>query len=577
MPFNPSTSVMICEVPWDSTYKNVVKFDSRAEQNAYFVSDSGSINMSVVKHMEDDYIVIRKVLPSGQLQSSMKVERNIHSLYGCNYIRYKNANHGDKWFYGFIKDFIYTNPNTTEIVFETDVWQTWCFDIEIKESYVLREHSLSDEYGEHYVPEPFSIEDFEYEHLTKMMPTILNFDTWGYLIASSEKLHTDLNILNPDKKGRLYCGIYQALYFYYYESVNQVNALLEKAETEYSDCIQFITLIPRFCVSPIPSYEDEVKDIGFLESTLSPEEKIIDGALGADNRMFGEFIPKNKKLYTSPYFALHVTNHNGSEAVYDFERFAGGAGGEDFKFKAYGDISTSPSVTMIPLNYNGVEENFDFGITISGFPQCAYNSDTFKLWLAKNQFNNGMSLAINGSMLLAGLASAVMSSGASLVPAAMVGAGTSLSSMIGNVGSMGLMVSGARGIASTMGSAVSASHEPNRTNMGNSKNNLLTAIKSNHFDMYVRKVRESFARSVDDYFTMFGYQTNRVKVPNLSSRPYFNYVQTCDVNIVPIHAATANALPNVDMITLKNMFNTGVTLWKPTATIGDYSVDNRPQ
>ena len=85
----------------------------------------------------------------------------------------------------------------------------------------------------------------------------------------------------------------------------------------------------------------------------------------------------------------------------------------------------------------------------------------------------------------------------------------------------------------------------------------------------IQKIRKHHAQTVDDYFTMYGYQTNRVKVPNVSSRPYFNYVQTIDVNI-------KGGIPADQMERLKAVYNNGVTLWKSTATIGDYSVDNSP-
>ena len=85
---------------------------------------------------------------------------------------------------------------------------------------------------------------------------------------------------------------------------------------------------------------------------------------------------------------------------------------------------------------------------------------------------------------------------------------------------------------------------------------------------YKRTARKDIAKSVDDFFTMYGYQTNKVKIPNTYSRPYFNYVQTNGVNIV-------GAIPNDDMERLKRVYDEGVTLWNPNATVGDYSVDNR--
>ena len=53
---------------------------------------------------------------------------------------YQNENYSDKWFYAFIVNMEYRADNLTYITIGTDVWQTWQFDITLKESFVEREH-----------------------------------------------------------------------------------------------------------------------------------------------------------------------------------------------------------------------------------------------------------------------------------------------------------------------------------------------------------------------------------------------------------------------------------------------------
>lgn len=68
---------------------------------------------------------------------------------------YQNESYNDKWFYAFITKMEYVNTNMTRIEIITDVWQTWQFDIEFKESFIEREMiNVSDDIpGSNLLPE----------------------------------------------------------------------------------------------------------------------------------------------------------------------------------------------------------------------------------------------------------------------------------------------------------------------------------------------------------------------------------------------------------------------------------------
>lgn len=536
MAFNPSTTIFLCNVDFDNTYKNVRYFKTRGAQLEYFMS-------TVVRRFEK-YVTVRKKLPNGGTVSTVQVEANIEALRAlpCNYMIYQNANHGERFFYSFITDLIYINPDVTEIQFETDVFQTWFHDVEIMPSYVVREHAATDGIGEHIVPEKFGVEEYRYTKL----PVVNRCENWGYLLCCSKS-----NEANAPK-GTVYSGIYQGLYFYYFAAadVQELNNMLVELESEGSDSVVSIAVVPEFNVS--------LNHLGTgggerLFSSDEPRSVDIDVPISDAGSAFGSYTPKNNKLHTYPYEALICTNHSGQEVEYLLEDFTDR---NAIQFKLYGDVSASPSLSMIPRNYQGISTNYDAGISITGFPQCAFNSDTFKLWAAKNMFGTVVDTAVNVGKIVGGVAalSSVPATGGASAPVA-GGAGIA---MIG---------SGAAGIASTIGNYVKASKEPNRTAGGGAKNNLLTAMGYNRFDFYIRRIKAAHARTIDDYFTMFGYQTNRVKIPSLSSRPYFNYVQTADVNII-------GGVPQDDLTHLKNIFNSGVTLWKSGCAVGNYSVNN---
>lgn len=83
-------------------------------------------------------------------------------------------------------------------------------------------------------------------------------------------------------------------------------------------------------------------------------------------------------------------------------------------------------------------------------------------------------------------------------------------------------------------------------------------------------LKEQYARVIDDYFDLYGYATKRVKTPNISSRPHWNYTKTIGCNVVSVNCN------NNDVTAIKNIFDNGITFWKNADEIGNYSLDNSP-
>lgn len=542
MDFNPSTTICLCNVDFDNSYKNVRYFPDPAAQKEYF-------RKRVVKSLLD-HSVVRTKLPGGGVRSSVRVGMNIEAIRSlpCNYLYYTNANHGNRIFYAFITELIYHNEGMTELVIETDVYQTWFDSVTFLPSYVVREHHKTDNYFVNLVPESFAVNDFVY---TDTEVKVLS-DKWQYLVGCSNPVNFEDTETVDVLRGHTVSGIYQGLYFYARNGGNSVNALLETAESQGTDCVQFIACIPSFCV---PTGDGIDSKQGLVLTSHSPQSKTVyipDFAEDPLNLKFDGYKPKNKKLYTSPYFKLIVSNHNGESAEYNIEDFYDP---RNIEFRAFGDVSANPSVTLIPQDYKGLENDYDNGISISNFPQCSYSSDAYKLWLTKNQFATATSVI--GDM-------------ASIVGGVAAGAGGAVS---GNLlmagGGAATVVQGVKGIAETIDMHRQAKMEPNRTASGGSRSNLVTGMDQNNFVISWRKIKYDDAQALDDFFTMYGYKTNRVKVPNLSSRPAFNYVQTIDINVKA-------AIPQDDLQKFKAIFNRGVTLWKSHVDVGDYSIDNQP-
>lgn len=95
------------------------------------------------------------------------------------------------------------------------------------------------------------------------------------------------------------------------------------------------------------------------------------------------------------------------------------------------------------------------------------------------------------------------------------------------------------------------------------------AMETGNCNIMVEEYSPSLEEAVklDQFFDMYGYATNTVKLPNEDSRESWNYVKTDNVII-------NGSMPVQDMATIKAMYNRGVRFWH-TTDVGNYSLSNR--
>ena len=257
---------------------------------------------------------------------------------------------------------------------------------------------------------------------------------------------------------------------------------------------------------------------------------------------------KNNKCLVYPYNYLYVTNNQGNSANFHYEYF----GTPKCMFELWGDFTPNPSVIMYPLVYKGSEVNRDEAISLSGFPQIAFNLDSFKAWVA--QAASSLTLTAMGAIAtemsqpMAGLA--VTFSGLQDVAG------------IGNFASSASMIKHAvEGVAHV---AMPPQSHGTQTTAAKIPAGML------NFTFYRKYLRPEFATIIDDYFTMFGYATHKVKVPNRHVRLCFTYTKTvnCVLNRSEMPADAAKHICDI--------FNRGITYWDRNATVGDYTQTNTP-
>lgn len=122
----PNSEVrLIKNVPFSNNYKNVIQFNDKTSQENYF--------KSLPNIVTDDFKYVRN-------NGTIKVPYYRDEILEYNYLMFKNKAYGNKYFYAFITNISYINPNTSAISFELDVFQTWFMDVQFKPSYIEREH-----------------------------------------------------------------------------------------------------------------------------------------------------------------------------------------------------------------------------------------------------------------------------------------------------------------------------------------------------------------------------------------------------------------------------------------------------
>lgn len=258
------------------------------------------------------------------------------------------------------------------------------------------------------------------------------------------------------------------------------------------------------------------------------------------------YVPKNKKLLTFPYCALNVSNNNGISNILQYELFYED---ENYKGKCLFNIKGVPtvggSIKCIPYNYkiNNDDYNEEEGILAGKFPTLSWSEDAYINWLTQNSVNIGLGVTSNLITALGGIAT------------------------MNPVIATNALVSGGMGIANLLGQIYEHSLTPNSAKGNTNGGDINVSSQSNGFYFYGLSIKKEYAKIIDDYFTMFGYKVNTLKIPNITGRPNWNYVKTIDANIL-------GDIPQEDLQTIKNILNSGVTFWHNANTFLDYSQNN---
>lgn len=559
MNFQPETVVrLLSNVPLSLNETNQLWFDTVTAQQTYFSGKvSRTYNQFTYQRKERNYVA---------------VETNAELLYNVNYMMFQNSNFANKWFYAYVTEIEYKNHNTSWVYYEIDPFQTWLFELNFKQSFIEREHTprynadgtpvinTIDE-GLNYGSEYKIIDDSSYKNYG---------DTIFILVTSKDYLHKLPDGLErpfPENIGNVPQGFFNYIfpislsgykeYTYknfslmswaeFYDKLNQDTAFVGKVVN--LTLLDFVPLnVSVDNANANITNMDNVSlynarnDLGLTGSILY----INDGAftpsvIDCGNKYSSFPNYAESKLLMYPYSYTKVTDMRGNEFDIKNEHITG----QDLKFSVRGSIAPQCKTAYEVVNYKDKTNLLD-GIINNNVSSMAIIDDYTAAYLQGNQ-----------NVLMTGAAVNVVSSIASIVG----------NSMIGNIG--GAVSSGVGGITDILMLNAKMkdidNHPSNLRNQGNNYNfdfaNKYTGIRIIKYT-----VTDEYQKILTDFFKMYGYKVNRVKVPNLHTRQSWNYVKTVDCTIL------AN-IPQDDLNSIKQMFNKGITLWHNT-DVGNYNLSN---
>lgn len=487
--------------------------------------------------------------------------------WNCDYCAFRvqpdsfsNANR-KRWWYCFIDEIEYVNDHCFRVHFTIDQIQTWITEVLAARPYLFveREHIPFDTLFANTVPENIEIgSDYIYEK--KMDDNWNNFggrplkDDDGTFHNFLPVLLGNFEVVNR-RDNDFPGGVYNQLFMrkfktaYGKDGVEGLSQFLDSLSGDQQLNVIDIFMYPEG-ISP------DGYDLNRLQTVRASVK--IPGFKGVNPWGDNEFKPKNNKLYTYPYCYITVSNNCGQAEIYKNELFSDY---DEAFFAISGSFGSEATFTCRPFNYNGLAEDYNHTVSLKGLPKCAWVTDMYKAYLAQNASSLAVENALNVGM--AAFSAYKIATGSGIISSAGGGvlSGTEAANAIS---------SGVTGLTSV---AKSVAKQMDATTMADNAHNAGTAVSAQYsqgqfqFTPFIARIKPEFARIVDNFFTMYGYATNRLKRLNVETRPKYNYIKGSNLCI-------RGKIPSTAASVWERVISNGITFWEPGTPIGDYSVDN---
>lgn len=644
----PNTTIYLLKnIPLNKSYEHTVYYPDKDAQAQAF--------MTYKKYTLTDYSYQRSQL--GTIRVSLKYEQ----LIDCNYLMFKNTNFENKWFYAFITGIGYVSNDVTDVYYDLDVMQTWCYDYEFMPTFVDRQHSKTDGLYENTQPEGLELGS-TYGYANKLFFQPLNSpsstDSNYLILATTSPTGTHPS---PNTSSGIVLSLYQSV-------GNQADTIAKVK--------QFID----------NGLEDNIVAI----YNCPPDDKMNIAKEFKRTPTLGSYSPRNYKLLTYPYCFLSCYNHLGQTLELQYENFREKNSTSPpknfdytYHFETVSIRSPQPQSTLTVRYYlSSTGTSFAYYIlTYNVYPTGAISGDAFKVWLAQNkntysaslnaigntydtnmaiadnnytmaglnasntrmnqhlqansaltqaENSNRASLAINSAQSQKALMDDAVGTAGRIGQGAMAGLATTGLNIGGAVvgGVAGALVGGMETLqtqniysqrANQINTQLLNSQIGAQTSEAISSNTFQTAMKNatlaqtnaqlsalnayqnataqlmakkqdiQHYpsnlhgalmnDMWnvawnfvgfsvdEKFIKREYAERIDAYFDKYGYAQRTMYVPERQNRKHWSYLKTTGCNI-------KGNINNTDLVTIKTIYDNGITTWNNLEEVGNYALDN---
>lgn len=552
--FTPITTVQLMNnVPLFPDNTNQIYFDNATHQNQYFTSRVYKTSNNLT--YQRDYQVY-----------ALQAEYD-NTITSCNYLRYRNNNYGNKWFYAFITSIRYVNPNTVYIDFILDAYQTFMFDITWKDCFIERSHVRDDTLGAHTLDEGIHVGNRYSKEVNVSWPGTdvfagnvnvvpIIFLAAAYVFPSSgdptERIIT-ANVQGTPTTLAVWFPNFDVIKTAPLFQMQQFLKLLQNSSK--SNAIVASVAIPEHIARGTWNTMKGVE--GAITEVQADPKAIESGAyLQISNQQFIDsvnatltltplmsYTPRNKKLYCYPFTYFVLSSNQGENVTIKTEwlpETQPPVGDPDRELKLSLSANISPDSSYFCKVTNANSTSRALTCTMAQLPQVATASSTYANWLAGHMASITSGILANGLQIFGGTAATVSGAGASA--------------------GIGGITSGVNGIIGTIGNLIDAEKMPASLNSsGGSTGN--AAINNRRFSLYQQVLNPDMYASIDQFFDMYGYKVNMNGTPDFYCRAYWQYFK------IPIVNITGN-VPAEYMNQIKSTFQNGVTLWNYSAGDG---------
>jgi hypothetical protein len=565
-----NTTVTMVNVPWNNDYRDIVRFASKSALNTYIDGLGGAgITISGMSYLKPNQPV--------------RINVPFNRAYKYNYLRASNpvqpipGSDVAKDYYYFIIDVRYLAPNTTEVVVQLDVWQTFGYDVTFGNCYIERGHigianqNFFDHFGRDYLTTPEGLDaGSDLQIVGQSEDNIMSATNNNIMVCSTTDLTADGgSVADPNlvtAKGGQFGGIPSGASFYLFHSTYSFSTWLTSKQSQpwVTQGIISAMIIPNmdnYLPSAIswpadgtPMLMPSTAPMGRIHHLLTNwRQVLLDNVPDRYDHLL--------KFLVSPYSCVELTTLTGNPIIIKPELWndSNGTVNEWATF-----VPPGAKISFFPNQYNqigtGPGEQTDHATHVGSFPELAVVNNGAMSYLAGNKnsilWQRQSADWTQQRALGSNQAGAVVNA-----QNAQSGFARDTNKNLQDWAARGDYGNSIAGINAKVQDAwmiqpsVSGQFGGETLNYLSGKFNIMMRIKM---------IDQSAIRTIGEYWLRYGYAIRKFLVPptNLMVMTKFTYWKMQETYI------TGAPMPETFKQTIRGIFEKGVTVWANPADIG---------